>query len=98
VTSASTEPGLATAAQAVAEAERLTSVAGPWVVGDVETGTYSDLWQGSTDDPRGDGAAEWQSKQAKVVWRVDLTGPHGIEELYLDRASGALLDAITQGD
>jgi len=79
-------------------AERLTSVSGPWVVGDVETGTYADLWRGSTNDPHGQRGAAWQAEQATVVWRVDLTGPHGLEELYLDRATGALVDAITQGD
>jgi hypothetical protein len=53
--------------------------------------------QGSTNDPSGQGAADRARKAAIVVWRVDLVGPTGREELYIDETTGQLLDAITQG-
>jgi hypothetical protein len=34
---------------------------------------------------------------SSMVWRVDLSGLNGSAQLYIDEASGQLLDAITQG-
>jgi hypothetical protein len=88
---------IGTAEQAAIVAERLTTIAGPWTIGDVEHGTYKRLWQGSTNDLSGQGTADQARKAATVVWRVDLIGPTGREELYVDEATGQLLDSITQG-
>jgi hypothetical protein len=91
------EGGVETAAQAVVVAERLTTVVGPWVVGDVERGPFERLWQGSTSDLSGAGTAARAFDGPRVVWRVDLTGPNGWEELYIDATTRELVDAITQG-
>lgn len=85
-----------TAEQAAFVAERLTTIVGPWKVGDIEHGTYESLWQGSTSDLSGQGTAERERNGPKIVWRVDLSGPNGSEQLYIDEANGQLLDAITQ--
>lgn len=89
--------GIGTPEQAAAVAQQLTTISGPWTVGDVQHGTYESLWQGSTSDLTGQAAAERAVKDPKVVWRVGLSGPSGLEELYIDEATGELLDAITQG-
>jgi hypothetical protein len=89
---------IATAGQAAVVAERLTTIAGPWTIGDVQHGTYENLWQGSTNDMSGQGTADRAKKAARIVWRVDLAGPNGLEELYIDEATGQLLDTITQGN
>jgi hypothetical protein len=86
-----------TAEQAASVAEHLTTISGPWKVGDIQHGTYGSLFEGSTNDLSGHGAAERATNAARIVWRVDLTGPSGSEQLYIDEASGQLLDAITQG-
>jgi hypothetical protein len=86
-----------TAEQAAVVAERLTTIAGPWTIGDVEHGTYKRLWQGSTNDLSGQGTAVQARKAAMVVWRVELIGPTGQEQLYVDEATGQLLDWIIQG-
>jgi hypothetical protein len=78
-------------------AERLTTIAGPWAIGDVEHGTYGRLWQGSTNDLSGQATADRARKAATVVWRVDLVGPTGRAQLYVDEATGQLLDTIIQG-
>ena len=91
-------PTITTPADAIATAERLTSIAGPWVAGDVRQGTYAELWQGSTNDLSGTGTADRASTGPTVVWRVDLSGPSGVEELYIDARTGRLVDSITQGD
>ena len=88
---------IGTADQAALIAERLTSIAGPWNVGDIAHGTYESLWGGSTSDLTGIGTADRAAKASRVVWRVDLSGPNGSEQLYIDEVSGQLLDAITQG-
>jgi hypothetical protein len=88
---------IGTADQAALIAERLTSIAGPWKVGDIAHGTYESLWGGSTSDLTGNGTADRAAKASRIVWRVDLSGPNGSEQLYIDEASGQLLDAITQG-
>jgi hypothetical protein len=46
----------------------------------------------------GQGTADRAKKAARIVWRVDLAGPNGLEELYIDEATGQLLDTITQGN
>lgn len=84
-------------AQAIATAMRLTSISGPWTVGDVRIGTYADLWQESTNDLSGQGIADRAAKAKLVVWRIDLAGPTGLEQLYIDSVTGKLVDAITQG-
>jgi len=88
---------IGTADQAAVIAERLTSIAGPWKVGDIAHGTYESLWGGSTSDLTGKGTADGAAKASRIVWRVDLSGPNGSEQLYIDEANGQLLDAITQG-
>ncbi|HEY7130641.1 MAG TPA: hypothetical protein VH440_00230 [Candidatus Limnocylindrales bacterium] len=85
------------AAAIVAAAERLTSIGGPWEVREVSKGRYVDLWRGSSNDMTGADQAGPDVKAGLVVWRVDLAGPNGIEELYIDSADGQLVDAITQG-
>jgi hypothetical protein len=97
-TSPSVSGVIETAEQAALAAERLTTIAGPWRVDNVAHDTYESLWQGSTNDPTGQGAAESRRKAPKIVWRVDLSGPSGLEELYIDETDGKLLDAITQGN
>jgi hypothetical protein len=37
------------------------------------------------------------ASRAAVVWRVALQGPTGSEEVYVDEASGSLVDSIVQG-
>ena len=96
--SASANSGIGTADQAAAVAERLTSIAGPWQVGDIAHGSYESLWSGSTNDLTGNGTAERAARGLRIVWRVDLTGPNGAEQLYIDGVTGQLLDAITQGE
>ena len=71
------------------------SIRGPFNVGEVRQGTYADLWAGSTNNALGGGAKA--PKPDLVVWRVDLVGPTGQEQLYLDAANGELVDSITQG-
>jgi hypothetical protein len=96
--SPSTSGVIATAEQAVVVAERLTSISGPWKVGDVQHGTYESLFRGSTNDMSGQGTAARAAIAARIIWRVDLSGPSGLEELYIDETNGQLLDAITQGN
>jgi hypothetical protein len=88
---------IGTADQAALIAERLTTIAGPWKVGDIAHGTYESLWGGSTSDLTGKGTADRAAKASRIVWRVELSGLNGWEQLYIDEASGQLLDAITQG-
>lgn len=95
--SATLVPRLVDRASAVAAAERVTTIAGPWVAGEASEGTYAELWRGSSNDMSGQGTAEREALGPRLIWRVDLSGPNGIEELYLDQATGQLLDAITQG-
>jgi hypothetical protein len=85
------------AERAAVVAERLATIAGPWTIGGVQHGTYENLWQGSTNDMSGQGTADRAKKAARIVWRVDLAGPTGLEELYIDEATGQLLDWIIQG-
>ncbi|MEO8469354.1 MAG: hypothetical protein ABI573_06765 [Chloroflexota bacterium] len=84
-------------AQAIAAATQLTSIAGPWTVGDVQMGTYRNLWQGSTNDLSGEGTADRLKKGELIVWRIDLKGPGGLEQLYIDSVTWQLVDSITQG-
>lgn len=84
-------------AAAVAAAEALTSIGGPWQVGDVVEGRYADLFQGSTNDPTGVGASQRAVNSDKIIWRVDLTGPNGSQQLYIEAATGVLIDYIVQG-
>src|SRR5882757_7431636 len=65
---------IGTAEQAAVAAERMTTIAGPWTIGDVQHGTYERLWQGSTNDMSGQGTADRARKAARIVWRVDVTG------------------------
>ena len=97
-TSATPIPGLVDRASAVAAAEFVTTIAGPWVAGEASKGTYAELWRGSSNDLSGKGTAERKALGPRLIWRVDLSGPNGLEELYLDQATGQLLDAITQGN
>ena len=90
-------PTITTAADTIGTAERLTSIAGPWVAGDVRQGTYAELWQGSTNDLSGEGTAYREAMGPMIVWRVDLSGPGGVEDLYIDAGTGQLVDAVTQG-
>jgi len=96
--SATPTPGLVDRASAVAAAEFVTTIAGPWVAGEASTGSYAELWRGSTNDLSGQGKAAREALGPRLIWRVDLSGPNGMEELYLDQATGQLLDAITQGN
>ncbi|HYO43225.1 MAG TPA: hypothetical protein VES19_08520 [Candidatus Limnocylindrales bacterium] len=79
-------------------AVRLASIGGPLTIGEIRHGTYAELWAGSTSDLAGEGTADRAATASLVVWRVDLAGPGGQEQLYLDEATGALVDAITQGE
>jgi hypothetical protein len=80
---------------AVEAAERLTTIHGPWTVGEVVVGRYADLFRGSTNGPWA--GPDAQRTADRIVWRIDLAGPDGTEELYIDAASTELVDAITQG-
>ena len=82
---------------AVRLAESLTSIHGPRMVEEVTEGTYADLWRGSTNDMSGEQAAELRVIGPRVAWGVSLKGPDGSEELILDRETGRVLGAITQG-
>jgi hypothetical protein len=88
---------ISTPDEAVARAEGLTTIVGPWSVGDVEHGKYESLWQGSSNDLSGQGTAARATLRLVVVWRVNLSGPSGSEQLYIDERNGHLVDAITQG-
>ena len=89
--------GVRTAEQAKIAATRLTTIAGPWTIDEVAHGTYRQLWRSATNDLSGQGIADQARKAPMVVWRVNLVGPNGREELYIDEATGWLLDFITQG-
>jgi hypothetical protein len=95
---ASAARGISTAQQATAVAERLATIAGPLQPGDVEHGTYAALWQGSTNDLSGAGTSARASMAGTIVWRVDLSGPTGHQQLYIDEATQQLLDSITEAN
>lgn len=78
-------------------AVRLASIRGPFNIGEIKRGTYADLWRGSTNDALGASAADAAATAQLVVWRVDLQGPTGSEEVYVDEATGALVDSIVEG-
>lgn len=78
-------------------AKRLTSIAGPWVVGVTTRGRYADLWEGSTSDLSGQGTAARSALADVIVWRVDLSGPSGWEQLYIEASDSKLVATITQG-
>ena len=80
--------------EAAAQAARVNaSIRGPVDVGGVELGRYRDLWMGSGSDLSG----APQPADDLIIWRVDLTGPTGREQVYLDAGSGAVVDRIVQG-
>lgn len=85
------------AAAIVVAAETLASIGGPWEVREISRGRYADLWRGSSSDLSDSGQADLNTNAALIVWRVDLAGPNGIEELYINSTNGALVDAIIQG-
>jgi hypothetical protein len=89
---------ISTPEAASAAATRLASIGGPLTVGEIKHGMYADLWGGSTNDVSGQGTADRTTKAGLMVWRVDVTGPRGQEEVYLDDATGLLIDSITQGN
>jgi len=93
----STSSDITTPEQAAVVARQLTSISGPWTVGEIQRGTYGSLFRGSTNDVSGQGTAARAAIGPKIVWRVDLSGPSGLDELYIDATTGQLLDAITQG-
>ena len=82
---------------AIAAAERSTSIQGPWRFTEIRQGLYRDLWRGSSNDMSGAAQRFFAARSGLIVWRVDLEGPHGFEELYIDVSTGALVDSITQG-
>ena len=87
---------IGTADQAALIAERLTSIAGPWKVGDIAHGTYESLW-GVNQRPdrhwhRRSGGEDFESGVARPP-----VGTERLEQLYIDEVSGQLLDTITQG-
>ncbi len=82
-------------AAAAADAMQHASIAGPLTVGEIRQGTYADLWAGSTSNVLGNGGKA--PNPDLIVWRVDLVGPTGQEQLYLIAADGELVDSITQG-
>ena len=88
---------ISTAEAATAAAIRLATISRPLTVGEIKHGTYADLWGGSTSDLPGQGTADRAAKAGLLVWRVDVVGPTGREELYIDERTSALLDAITEG-
>jgi hypothetical protein len=83
--------------EAIAAAETLTSIGGPWRVGDVVEGRLGDVFQGSANDPDSVGASFRAENDPKTVWRVDLTGPNGSQELYVEASTGKLITYIIQG-
>lgn len=89
-------PAIKTPEAASVAAVRLATIGGPLAIGEIRHGSYGDLWAGVSSDLSGQGAADGV-KASLVVWRVDLTGPGGWEEVYVDETTGALVDAITQG-
>ena len=80
--------------QAAADAAiHFATIHGPLTVGDIKHGTYSDLFAGSTNDLSGAPGPDPNVE----VWRVDVTGPGGAQQLYLDATTGLVVDSITQG-
>lgn len=96
--SASSDAAISSPEAAGAAAIRLATISGPLTVGEIKHGAYVDLWGGSTNDLSGQGTADSAAKAKIIVWRVDVAGPGGLQELYIDEATGMLLDAITQGN
>jgi len=96
--SPSSDAAISTPEAASAAAIRLATIGGPLTVGEIEHGTYADLWGGSTNDLSGQGTADTAAKARVIVWRVDVAGPSGRQELYIDETTRALLDTITQGN
>jgi hypothetical protein len=92
-----TGPVAGDAAQAAILARRLATITGPWTIEVATHGTFANLWHGSTSDLTGDGAAEIAQLGPMDVWRVELTGPTGSQQLFIEEATGRLLSAITQG-
>lgn len=90
-------PAASDAAQAAILARRVATIAGPWTVEVATRGTFANLWHGSTSDLTGEGAAEIAQLGAVAVWRVELHGPSGSQQLFIEQATGRLLGAITQG-
>jgi len=90
-------PLLGDAAQAAILARRLATIAGPHTVEVVTHGTFANLWHGSTNDLSGQGASAITGATPVVVWRVELAGPSGSEQLFITEATGELLGAIVQG-
>lgn len=95
--SPSSDAAISTPEAASAAAIRLATISGPLTVGEIKHGTYADLWGGSTNDLSGQGTADTAAKAGLIVWRVDVAGPSGWQELYIDEATRVLLDTITQG-
>lgn len=91
-------PAPLTEAEAIAAARRQATIAGPLTVGDVAHGSYGSLWQGSTNNLPAEGSPPPQVNPDLVVWRVDLSGPSGRQQLYIDQFSGQVVDAIWQGN
>lgn len=91
-------PAPLTKAEAIAAAKRQATIAGPLAVGDVAHGSYGSLWQGSTSNLPAEGTPPPQVNPDVVVWRIDLSGPSGREQLYIDEFSGQVVDAIWQGN
>lgn len=88
---------ITTEADAVLAAEADASITGPFVVQGAIEGRYVDLWQGPTNDPSGLGASLRATLADKVVWRVQLTGPYGAQDLYIEATTGVLIDYMVQG-
>jgi hypothetical protein len=85
-------------ASLVASAERLTTIKGPWRVEEIRKGPFGELWRGSTNDLSGQAPGALRAKADLVVWRVILSGPTGLQELYIDSSRENLVDSITQGE
>jgi hypothetical protein len=83
--------------EAAAAAQRLATAPGPWQVGEIAHGRFGDLWQGSANDLSDQGTADRTRKADRIVWRVDLSGPNGRQELYIDESTGELLGLIGEG-
>ncbi len=91
-------PAPITEAEAISAARRQATIAGPLTVGEVAHGSYGNLWQAPTSNLPAEGSPAPQVSPDLIVWRIDLSGPNGREQLYIDEFSGQVIDAIWPGN
>ena len=83
---------------AIIAATRLATIAGPVEAIETLSGRYAALDPSSHNNP-GDpaAAAREQALADRIVWRVTVKGPSGIETIVIDAETGENLGSVVQG-